>query len=228
MAEPTAAAVADWLRRHPDFLVRNPDLLAAMAPPDRGAGRGVVDLQRAMVERERRTNRDLQGAVRELLDIGAENHEGLLRIHEAALRLGGLRRLGEVAAAVAEDWPERLGCDGAVLAFETRREALPPARGLAALAAGRVDALLGEGAEARLAGGLAGGPEDLFGPDASLVASMALLRLPAGRRRPAGLLAFRSSAPANFEEGQGAELLIFLARLLAGHLAMLIDPPEAL
>ena len=218
--------VAEYLRRNPDFLRRHPELLTVLAPPGRDEG-GVVDLQRVMVERERQNNSELREALQELLDLGANNQTSMSRIHDAALGVVGLRRFGDLAAAVAEEWPERLGCDGAVLAFETRVEALPVAPGLAALAPGRVDALIGAGAT-RLEGGLEGGPADIFGGEAAEVASLALLRLAPGPRGPAGLLALSSQEPEHFQDGQGTELLVFLAQTVSAQFTVLIDPPEAL
>ena len=218
--------VAEYLRRNPDFLRRHPDLLMVLSPPGRDEG-GVVDLQRAMVERERRNSSELREALRELLEIGASNQSGMSRVHDAALAAAGRRRFAELAAIVSGEWPGLLGCDRAALAFETRAEALPAAPGLAALAPRRVHALLGQGA-ARLEGGLKRGPADLFGAAAKTVGSMALLRLDAGPRGPAGLLALSSRDPEHFQAGQGTELLVFLARMVSAQLPALIDPPEAL
>ena len=218
--------VAEYLRRNPDFLRRHPDLLTVLAPPGRDEG-GVVDLQRAMVERERRNNSELRDALQELLEIGASNHAGMARIHDAALAAAGQRRLVDLVAVVAGAWPGLLDCDRALLAFETRAEALPAAPGLAALAPGRVDALVGAGA-VRLEGGLQEGPPDLFGAAAAEAASLALLRLSPETRRPAGLLALSSRDPEHFEAGQGSELLMFLARMVSAQLTVLIDPPAAL
>lgn len=218
--------VADYLRRNPDFLRRNPELLTVLAPPGRDEG-GVVDLQRVMVERERRNNSELREALQHLLDLGANNQISMSRIHDAALGVVGLRRLADLAALVAAEWPGLLGCDAAMLAFETRAEALPAAPGLAALEPGRVDALLGAGA-VRLEGGLDRGPLELFGAAANRVASLALLRIAPGRRGPAGLLALSSQEPEHFQAGQGTELLSFLARMLSAQLPALIDPPQAL
>ena len=226
MPEPAPDDIADYLRRNPDFLRRHPELLTVLAPPGRDEG-GVVDLQRVMVERERRNNSELREALRELLDLGADNQTSLSRVHEAALAAVGLRRFGDLAALVAGEWPDLLGCDAAMLAFETRAEALPVAPGLAALAPGRVDALVGAGA-ARLEGGLRRGPPEIFGAAANRVASQALLRLAPGRRVPAGLLALASREPEHFQAGQGTELLAFLARTISAQLPALIDPPEAL
>ena len=226
MSEPMPDDVADYLRRNPDFLRRHPELLAVLAPPGRDEG-GVVDLQRVMVERARQNNSELREALQHVLEIGEDNQTGMSRVHDAALAVIGVRRFAHLAAIVAGAWPERLGCDGAALAFETRREALPVAPGLAALAPGRVDALTRGGAT-RLAGGLDRGPSDVFGAAANMVASQALLRLVPGPSRPPGLLALSSHDPEYYQDGQGTELLAFLARTISAQLPALIDPPEAL
>ena len=226
MSEPVPDDVADYLRRNPDFLRRHPELLTVLAPPGRDEG-GVVDLQRVMVERERQNNSELREALQQLLDLGANNQTSMSRVHDAALGAVGLRRFGVLAALVAGEWLDLLDCDAAMLAFETRAEALPVAPGLVALAPGRVDALVGAGA-ARLEGGLRRGPPEIFGAAANMVASQALLRLAPGPRVPAGLLAFASREPEHFQAGQGTELLVFLARTISAQIPALIDPPEAL
>ena len=50
----TAAQVIDYLRSHPDFLLRHAELLDAQHAPARRKGPGVLDLQQVMVERLRR------------------------------------------------------------------------------------------------------------------------------------------------------------------------------
>ena len=50
----TSSQVAEYLRRHPQFLIRHPDLLDYQIPPARNKGEGIIDLQQFMVERLRR------------------------------------------------------------------------------------------------------------------------------------------------------------------------------
>ena len=38
------SVVSDYLRDHPDFLIRNPDVLDTLAPPARWSGDGVIDM----------------------------------------------------------------------------------------------------------------------------------------------------------------------------------------
>ena len=44
-------APAEYLRRHPDFLLEHPDLVWVLTPPEQRSGNGVVDMQRYMLER---------------------------------------------------------------------------------------------------------------------------------------------------------------------------------
>lgn len=47
----TAARVASYLRSHPDFLVRHPDLVTVLTPPAAERGETVVDMQQFMLKR---------------------------------------------------------------------------------------------------------------------------------------------------------------------------------
>ena len=49
----SAAEVADYLKRHPDFLVEHADLIALLTPPSRRQGDNVVDMQHFMLDRLR-------------------------------------------------------------------------------------------------------------------------------------------------------------------------------
>ncbi|MEN8197152.1 MAG: DUF484 family protein, partial [Pseudomonadota bacterium] len=43
--------VARWLSENPEFLPQHPELLDDLAAPDRKLGRGVADLQQALIEK---------------------------------------------------------------------------------------------------------------------------------------------------------------------------------
>ncbi len=45
--------VAEYLRRHVDFLIDHPELLHVLTPPSRANGDNVVDIQTLMIERLR-------------------------------------------------------------------------------------------------------------------------------------------------------------------------------
>jgi uncharacterized protein YigA (DUF484 family) len=87
----SAAQVAEYLRQHPEFLVRHPDLLDIQIVPGRRRAEGVVDLQQFMVERLRRDMQRLKADQDDLLTNSRDNLSTQDRIHKAALALLGRR-----------------------------------------------------------------------------------------------------------------------------------------
>jgi uncharacterized protein YigA (DUF484 family) len=88
-AEPTAAQVAAYLRRHPDFLVRHPQVLDGLKPPIKQRGDRVVDLQHFMVERLRGEIQRLRSEQDDLLAVSRDNLSTQGRVHKAVLALLG-------------------------------------------------------------------------------------------------------------------------------------------
>ena len=92
-SELTDENVADYLRRHRDFLVRHPQLLQVLTPPDRfneqpdEGGAEIVDLQGAMVNR---LQQDLARAKLNqdaLIQSARSNMSSQTQIHDAVLAL---------------------------------------------------------------------------------------------------------------------------------------------
>jgi len=69
------------------------------------------------------------------------------------------------------------------------------------------------------------GDPELFGPGAGLVRSQALIRLQISSETPEGLLAFGSREPDMFHQGQGTELVCFLARVVERCIRSWLDLP---
>ena len=86
-ALPTAAQVIAYLRRHPDFLYRHPELLDLQAPPARHSDGTVVDLQHFMVERLRNDISRLRANQDEIIANSRDNLGTQERIHKAVLAL---------------------------------------------------------------------------------------------------------------------------------------------
>ncbi len=226
-ADMAAADVAVYLRRHPDFLDKNPEILAAMLPPARREGDGVVDLQRVMVEKLRAEIDRLRSAEHELVSLGRNNmhHQG--RVHAAALALLGATTLEHLIELVGTDLAVDLDVDAATLCFEAPPPAgearstpdsgrAPPPDGVAC----RGLRLVPRGAVKRLLDGKSivlladePGDKDLFGEAASLVRSQALISIEPRRGAPFGILALGSRHAEKFHPGQGTELLAFLGRV---------------
>jgi len=210
----TAAQVADYLRRHPTFLLRHPDLLDSQTPPARSHGQGIVDLQQFMVERLRQDLTRLRGLQDELVANSRDNLSTQDRIHKAILALLDAESFEHLIEIVTTDLAVLLDVDVAALCVEAANGSAPRSvEGVQVLPSGTVEKLLGSGQEVLLRDD-SEADETVFGPAAGLVRSDALIRLTVGRTAPPALLVFGTRHPGYFNAGQGTELLSFLARVL--------------
>lgn len=226
-----ADLVAGYLRRHPDFLAENPALLDVLTPPARSAvaeaGRGVVDLQQAMVLRWRAEAERTRGTCDELIANARANQAIQGRIHQAVLALLAARSFEHLMETIGTDLPILLDLDAVFLCVERSDGQSPPVRllGVRSLPPGAVADLLGPGRAVALRSHQPG-EAVLFGPAAGLVASDALLRLEVSAATPPALLALGSRDPEHFTEGQGTELLQFLAQSLEHMIRAWLELPE--
>jgi uncharacterized protein YigA (DUF484 family) len=212
---PTGSEVADYLRRHPDFLVEHPDLVRLLTPPAHDRGEGVVDMQRYMLERLRGELGKLQESQNDLITTARENQSIQSRIHASILALLGATTLEHLIEVITTDLAVHLEVDAVVLGFEALDRVAPgqQARGLRLFPRGRIDRLLAGAREVLLIADTPGDSE-LFGSAATLVRSQALLRMQLRRDAPLGVLAFGARDPQKFHPGQGSELLTFLGRVV--------------
>lgn len=216
------AQIAGWLSRNPDFLLRHPQLLAAMTPPSRFAGAGsVVDLQFHMLEQMKGEVDKLRDCARELIATTRTNMAGQTRVHAAALALLAATSFEQIGRAIAEELPSLLDVEVVMLAFEPPGLApidrLPSgviASVFQTLPIGTVGRLLGA-RDALLRPDVEGDPA-LFGGAAGVVRSDALVRLKAAGRMPEGLMLFGGRYENAFHPAQGSELIRFLAQI-TGH-----------
>lgn len=212
---PSAAEVAAYLRRYPDFLIENPDLLEVLAPAPLDHGEGVVDLQRFLVERLRQQVAELGRAHDELLAAGRANLAAEARVHRAVLALLSATSFEHLIELVTTDLAVILDLDVVALGVEQATEELPPVRldGLVQLQPGAVDGLIGRSRSIAF-DGAPDRADSLFGAAGSLVKSHALIRLSISRKTPPALLALGSRRGELFRQGQRTEPLCFLARAL--------------
>ncbi len=219
--------VAAWLAAHPDFLARRPDLLAKMEPPDRG-GNGVVDLQRAMVDRHRRELNELRESWQELLAVSRANLSSQATIFEATLSAIRAASFEALIETVTEQYPDILRCETVTLCVESEDGAEAPPVGVRRMRGGDVDAYLG-GPErrSRFIQGLEPDPI-LFGPAAGVVQSAALVRIDMGTDAPKAMLAIGGREPDAYTPDQADDLLAFLGQALGGTFAAWLDfSPDA-
>jgi uncharacterized protein YigA (DUF484 family) len=229
-----AVDVAAYLRRHPDFLINRPDLLAVLAAPARDMGDGVVDLQRHMLERLRTDVARLKLVQRKLIATSRANLQNQTRVHNAVLAMLGATTFEHLITVITEELTLLLDIDAVGLCIETapgkaNRLAGANGRKLAAglqmLEPGSVDELVGTGHDVLLRADVVGDPA-LFGASAAgLVRSDALVRLKVSTATPVGLLALGARKPGLFHPGQGTELLTFLAQVIEHSIRAWLDLP---
>jgi uncharacterized protein YigA (DUF484 family) len=214
-ALPSAAQVIAYLRRHPDFLFRHPELLDIQASPARHKESQVVDLQHFMVERLRQDVAKLRANQDEIIANSRDNLGTQERIHKAVLAMLEAETFEEFIDIITGDLVLLLEVDVVCLCIE-RTEGYnrrPRLEGLELLEQGAVDRIMGKGRQVLLRDEAVGDPE-VFGGAAELVRSDALLRLKPSKAAPNALLAFGTRHPGYFHPGQGTELLSFLGRII--------------
>jgi uncharacterized protein YigA (DUF484 family) len=207
-------AVADYLRRHPDFLIDHPALLALLTPPERRNGDGVLDMQRFMIDRLRGELAGLQARERALVDAARGNTLVQSRVLRAALALNEAKSFERLIRTLLAEVPGILEVEAVALGVETT-DPLPAGAGdvgVVILKPGTIDSLIGPSRSAALLPDERG-DRDLFGRAAARVHSMALMRLSFGLAAPPGLLAIGASTADAFHPGQATDLLSFLARV---------------
>ena len=232
-------AVADYLRRHPDFFTGRLDLLSDMAVPDRWSDDSVVDMQRFLAERRLGEIDDLRNCAQEVIETSRTNMSVQTRTHAAVLAMLSAADLEHLLRVINDDLPLLLDVDVVTLGIEAPGSPesglqAVPGKALGALLApaevqklpqGGVDGILGAEENVRLLKDIGDGTEvggTLFGAAAGLARSAALARLRPGREVPAGLVALGSRGSA-FRPGQGTELIGFLARVLESCLHRLVE-----
>jgi uncharacterized protein YigA (DUF484 family) len=202
--------VAEYLRRHPDFLVHHPDILTGLVPPPRYDGERVIDMQQAIVSRLRDEMERLHLCTTEMASISRANMATQSRTHAAVLALLAAESLSGLVKTIKHDLPPLLDVEAAGLAIEGNTATDMP-EGVLRLPPGTVKALLGD--LPLVLRNQVGGEADLFGEVASLIRSDALTRLDDEHGQPMGLLGFGARQPDGFHPGQGTELLTFLVQV---------------
>ncbi len=226
-APASEADVVRYLRAHPDFLNRHPDLLAALAPPRRRHADGVIDLQHAMLERLRGEVTQLKDTQHALIQATRGNVNSTARVHASVLALLESPSFEHMIHIVTQDLAQMLDVDVVALCVEAIEGDVGPAppRGVRILDPGEIDALMGPGRDVALIED-APGSAAVFDGAAGLVHSAAYARLKISPRTPPGMLALGSRSAGSFNPSQGTELLGFLANVLALSIRSWLDLPE--
>ena len=204
--------VVAYLRRNPRVLLNNPDLLGILAQDTRfETDTVVVDMQRFVVDRLRRQVDEMKVASDRLVNTTRSNMSLVERTMECALALLYARDFDELAQILHDDLPVHLGVDAVSIAFETDSLPVEASHIVKALPVGMVDQLVGP--ESTRIRPETEGVAMLYGSSAGLVRSDALVALPEGEGLPLGVFAVGCRTANHFEDGQGTELIAFLAHV---------------
>jgi uncharacterized protein YigA (DUF484 family) len=227
---PSGDEVVNYLLRHPDFLVKHPNLLAVLTPPKIDRGDRVVDMQHFMVQHQRTEIAALKSQQKSLLAATRANLVAQARVHAAVLAILAATSFEQLIQIVTTDLATLLDADVVTIAVERQpsgngapRTRLPHP-GVQILTPGTVSDVLGPERDVVLQTDTPADPR-LFGDGAGLVRSAALIRLPVSANAPAGMLCIGTRKAGKFQTGQGTELLSFLARALGITIAAWLDLP---
>lgn len=226
--EPTAGEVAAYLRGHPDFLVRHPELLRVLTPPSRRTGNTVVDMQHFMVERQRREIERQKELYEKLVGITRGNLSSQNRVHAAVLKMLSARSFEHLIDIITHETSHALAADVVGLCVESDGNTMPrTVRGtLFVLTPGEIDAAIGVDQDIALRSGPEAGNLSAFGPAAGLIRSEALIRLKFSGMTPEGMLAIGSRREDFFKPSHGTELLSFLGRTVEHSIRTWLDLPR--
>ena len=83
----TSETVSAWLRRHPDFLQENLEVLTFLTPPEFKRGERILDMQRFMLDRVQEELAGLRRREKQLLQAVEGNAAGQSKIHQAVVAI---------------------------------------------------------------------------------------------------------------------------------------------
>lgn len=233
----SAEQVKAYLRRHPEFLHDNPDLLEVMKAPAATLGDGVVDMQHFMVGGLQRQLRDMRGKYDDIVDFCRDNLSTQSQVHNAIIGLVKTRNLEQLLQVLTVDLVSVFDLDVVRIAMETEHveaydTSYPDAHysGISFIGTGTVDAALGdddillvEDTEKTPVAGF----DEIFADCVALVKSCVLLRLRLEQVQRDVLLCLGVRHKERFHPHQGVDLLNFLAQIVELRLdtcLMEIDP----
>ncbi len=228
-AELSADDVRAFLKKHPNFLKDNADVVTDLSAPERDLGNGILDFQHYMVKNLQKDSKALKSRYDVLIDFCRDNMSVQHQVHKAVLRLIRTRSIEQLLEAVTVDLVSLFDVDVVRLAMESEAAALYDLRysdqnysGIVFVDPGTVDAAIGKKKNVRLVDdcgkGAPAGFSEIFADCDDMIESCALLRLELEKVNRHVILAFGVRHKDRFHPGQGIELLHFLAQIVAHQL----------
>ncbi len=208
--------VADYLRAHPDFLTRHPEVLAEIdIPHPTGSAVSLIERQ---VRTLREQNHRMRDQLVELVSIARENDALARRLHRLTLALIEARTFDEVLNTLQDELRNLFRADAVEMKLFSAEE-------LAAHRAERGPAMFTDFIERERpsCGALpAEQLEYLFGPQAAETGSVALIPLHAPPL--VGVLAIGSHDPQRFHAEKSVDFLKRLADIVSATLSAVSSP----
>ncbi len=222
---PTEKDVVAWLKANPNFLQKYPDVLEHMVPPKEDMGRKVADFQHYMVQRLKKDKDAITETTRDLIEVSRVNMNSVTRIQQATLKILEARNFIQFIQAVTMDMATILDVDMCVLVVESNGQEMANihASGIKVVPSGTITQWM-QGQTALLQGDI-NGSDAIYGGGARLVRSQAVLRVDISMNTPPAVLCFGSRDPEMFRDGQGTELVSYLARVVERMFRLWLDIP---
>lgn len=230
----TADDVRLYLKKHPDFLKNNLDVVAEVSPPERDLENGIIDFQHYLVKNLQKDSKALKSRYEVLIDFCRDNMSVQNQVHQAALRLIRARSLEQLLEVVTVDLVSLFDVDVVRLAMESNAAALYDIKyteqdfsGIVFIEPGTVNAAIGKKKNVRLVDDCFKTPpagfDQIFADCADMIESCALLRLELEQTSRHVILAFGVRYKDRFHPGQGIELLNFLAQIVTHQLDIYLN-----
>lgn len=218
--------VIAFLRANPKFLQKNPEACDLLVPPKSDAGKNVADFQSFMIKRLKDDKEKVLETTQAIVENARSNMNNQQRIHKVILRLLEARNFEEFIHIITMDLSAMLDTDISVLVVESNGHDIPHIHttGIRVLPQGTIDKWM-QGQNVLLQSEISG-IEAIYGGGATLVQSQALLRVDISMDTPPAILAFGSRDPHMFEDGQGTDLVVFLAGVVERCFRHWLDLPQ--
>ncbi len=210
----TAEDIIEYLKQNPKFLQKNPEACDLLIPPKNGDAKNVKDFQSFMIERLKTDKEKVLEKTQALVENARSNMNNQQRIQAVVLRLLEARNFEEFIHIITMDLSTMLDTDISVFVVESNGNDIPHilTNGIRVLPEGTIDEWMGD--KSVMLQSNISGIEPIYGGGATLVQSQALLRIDISMDTPPAILAFGSRDPLMFEDGQGIEMVSFLARVV--------------
>ncbi len=210
----TAEDILEYLKENPKFLQKNPEACDFLIPPKNGNAKNVKDFQSFMIERLKTDKDKVMETTQTLVENARSNMNNQQRINAAILRLLEAKDFEEFIHIMTMDLSTMLNTDISVFIVESNGSDIPHVltNNIRILPEGTITDWM-DGRDILLQSNISG-IEAIYGGGATLVQSQALLRIDISMDTPPAILAFGSRDPLMFEDGQGVEMISFLARVV--------------